>query len=127
MAQFHNAATNFAHLASGRQALAIGTHNLAQNYDKRISLPQNWTDNDAKKKKKKNRLHVRFACKRYIQAMITKYDTADLTECVSKVSFRACLQRYSQADNNQIKPKCRRRGNLSYNVTFSNKHIHLLT
>ena len=31
MAQFHNALSNFANLASGRQALAIGAHNLFQN------------------------------------------------------------------------------------------------
>ena len=49
MAQFINAPSNFANLASGRQALVIRAHNLVQNNGKRILFSQNWFDNDAKK------------------------------------------------------------------------------
>ena len=52
MAQFYNAPSNFAIFVSGRQALAIGAHNLVQNNGKRIFFfSQNWSDNNAKKNK----------------------------------------------------------------------------
>ena len=49
IAQFHNAPSNFANLASGRRALAAGAHNLFRNNGKKSTFSQNLSDNDAKK------------------------------------------------------------------------------
>ena len=81
MAQFYNASPNFANFASGETALAIGADNLVQNNGKRNLFSQNWSGNDAKKKRQQDFYNILIRC---VRDEMTKTDTA----CASKIYFQ---------------------------------------
>ena len=71
-------------LPQGRQALAIGAHNMAQNKGKRNLFSQNWSDNNARKKGYKIPTVFLICC---IREKMSKTGTADLMNCASKIYF----------------------------------------
>ena len=68
----------------GIQALAIETHNLALDNEKRNSFSLNWSDNDAKKNRQQTFYDISL-CR--VKDKMPKTGTADLIKCSSNVYF----------------------------------------
>ena len=90
----------------GRQALAVGAHNLFQNNGKRNLFSKNWSDNDATR-------FVQCFWFAHVRDKMTKTSTADLKKCASKLYFQNSSRAiYITQTSIGLGQNCQRWGNL---------------